>query len=96
MADNWDFNGHHASWNIQFNRILNDWEVGAVGDMLMRLQKYSLNAGRLHSLIWALNKNGLFSVKSCYDTLGIRGSIKAPVFWENYIPSKFSFYAWEA
>lgn len=83
VAENWLLNGTQAGWNVQFTRNLNDWEIELAGDMLSKIQKCKLETEKKDYLKWKLCKMGCFSVKSCYESLCIKGNVKEPIFGEN-------------
>ena len=49
-------------------------------------------------MLWNASKNGIFSVKSLYNTLDSGGAVPFPwrIIWSPCVPTKVGFFAWEA
>ncbi|RVX19610.1 26S proteasome regulatory subunit 8-like A [Vitis vinifera] len=49
-------------------------------------------------VVWNASKNGIFSVKSLYNTLDSGGAVPFPwrIIWSPCVPTKVGFFAWEA
>ncbi|KAG5579589.1 hypothetical protein H5410_050216 [Solanum commersonii] len=61
IAEMWSQQG----WNITFRRLLNDWEVDRVANLLQRLEDFSgLNTNRCNR--WKHDRDGEFSVGRMY------------------------------
>ncbi|RVX03362.1 hypothetical protein CK203_019838 [Vitis vinifera] len=76
----------------------NDWELEAVASLLSVLQGKRLNVGMEDRVVWNASKNGIFSVKSLYNTLDSGGAVPFPwrIIWSPCVPTKVGFFAWEA
>ncbi|RVW49018.1 Transposon TX1 uncharacterized 149 kDa protein [Vitis vinifera] len=76
----------------------NDWELEAVASLLSVLQGKRLNVGLEDRVVWNASKNGIFSVKSLYNTLDSGGAVPFPwrIIWSPCVPTKVGFFAWEA
>ncbi|RVW39045.1 putative ribonuclease H protein [Vitis vinifera] len=76
----------------------NDWELEAVASLLSVLQEKRLIVGMEDRVVWNASKNGIFSVKSLYNTLDSGGAIPFPwrIIWSPCVPTKVGFFAWEA
>ncbi|RVW12477.1 hypothetical protein CK203_093457 [Vitis vinifera] len=83
VEDCWDYMGDAGGWNPCFSRSFNDWEMEAVASLLSVLQGKRLNVGMEDSVVWNASKNGSFSVKSLYNTLGFWWC--SPVSVENHM-----------
>ncbi|KAL6345789.1 hypothetical protein AAG906_017541 [Vitis piasezkii] len=76
----------------------NDWEVETVERLLSTLQGKRLVAGLEDRVLWKASKNGIFSVKSLYNTLESSRAVPFPwsIIWSPCVPTKVGFFAWEA
>jgi len=83
-----------SSWNIQPRRNLNDWEIEEMGRLLTSLEGYSLGkGGQPDEMIWLLDVDNGFSVKSMFDGLCPSNQRLFPgtCVWNPEIQSKVSF-----
>ncbi|RVX00739.1 putative ribonuclease H protein [Vitis vinifera] len=98
VADCWDSMGDAGGWYPCFSRPFNDWELEAVASLLSFLQGKRLNVGMEDRVLWNASKNGIFSVKSLYNTLDSGGAVPFPwrIIWSPCVPTKVGFFAWEA
>ena len=98
VTDCWDSMGDVGGWIPCFSRSFNDWEVEAVERLLSTLQGKGLVAGLKDRVLWKASKNGIFSIKSLYNTLD--SSCAVPflwsIIWSPCVPTKVGFFAWEA
>ncbi|RVW67016.1 hypothetical protein CK203_064869 [Vitis vinifera] len=97
VEEMWDQSSDQGGWNLRFLRNFNDWEVGMVGDLLLKLRglRPSLEED---SVSWKGGKSGKFKVKEAYSCLV---SLWTPFFrkkciWVDRVPTKVAFFAWEA
>ncbi|RVX15951.1 Auxilin-related protein 1 [Vitis vinifera] len=97
VEEMWDQNSDQGGWNLRFLRNFNDWEVGMVGDLFLKLRglRPSLEED---SVSWKGGKNGKFKVKEAYSCLV---NLWTPFFrkkciWVDSVPTKVAFFAWEA
>ena len=90
--------GESGNWNICFVRNLNDWELGAMECFLSLLQGHSVNKEQEDRVVWKGENKGAFSVKGLYSVLETDCTIPFPlkIVWNPWIPSKVSFFTWEA
>ncbi|RVW26469.1 hypothetical protein CK203_093933 [Vitis vinifera] len=72
------FYGGCGGWYPCFSRSFNDWELEAVASLLSVLQGKRLNVGMEDRVVWNASKNGIFSVKSLYNTLDSGGAVPFP------------------
>lgn len=85
-------------WNIQPRKNLNDWEIEEVGRLMDLLERYSLGArDSSDEMVWALDEEQGFSVKTMYDGLICAGlpSFPSKCVWNLLIQIKASFLLWE-
>ena len=80
-----------------FSAVFNDWEIDDVLNLLAAIHGVRLNPDRIYNLVWSISKSGVFIVKSCYDKLmgGNVENFPIKLIWNNCIPTKISFFAWE-
>ncbi|RVX02717.1 LINE-1 reverse transcriptase-like [Vitis vinifera] len=97
VEEMWDHNSEQGGWNLRFLRNFNDWEVGMVGDLLLKLRglRPSLEED---SVSWKGGKNGKFKVKKAYSCLvnHIDTAFPEKCIWVDSVPTKVAFFAWEA
>ena len=97
VADVWS-HSEGGVWAPTFSRRINDWEVFDVEHLLLRLQGRRVYSDVEDQVIWTKAKDGRFSVKSLYKALEPERlrDFPARVIWNSLVPSKVSFFAWEA
>ncbi|RVW15849.1 Exportin-7 [Vitis vinifera] len=78
--------------------LFNDWEVEEVERLLSSIQDKRLDADGEDRMLWKGTKNEIFTVKSLYKSLDHSCAVSFPgnIIWSPYVPSKVSFFAWEA
>ena len=98
VADCWDSMGEVGGWNPRFLRPFNDWEVEEVERLLLIIQGKRLNADLEDRMVWNETKDGIFSVKSCFNSLDHSSAVPFPwrIIWSTFVPTKVGFFAWEA
>lgn len=82
-------------WNIQPRRNLNDWEIEEMGRLMMSLDGYTLGDREQQDvMIWILDVDNEFSVKTMYDGLCTSNHCLFPrtCVWNPTIQSKASFF----
>ncbi|RVX20512.1 Transposon TX1 uncharacterized 149 kDa protein [Vitis vinifera] len=94
----WDSSGVEGAWSPRFSRPFNDWEVEEVERLLLTIRGARLSPLMEDRMMWKVTSNGSFSVKSLYNDLSSRraGLFPHGVIWNPSVPSKVSFFAWEA
>ena len=98
VADCWDSVGDVGGLIPCFSISFNDWEVETVERLLSTLKGKRLVAGLEDRVLWKASKNGIFSVKSLYNTLESSRAVPFPgsIIWSPCVPTKVGFFAWEA
>ncbi|WMV38568.1 hypothetical protein MTR67_031953 [Solanum verrucosum] len=79
IYDMWSAQG----WNLFFRRLLNDWEIDRVADLLNRIDDFNGTTAEPDTLRWKHNIDGQFSVKRVYkmeERVQCRGQ---PKIWRN-------------
>ena len=86
--------GDVGGWIPCFSRSFNDWEVEAVERLLSTLQGKRLVAGLKDRVLWKASKNGIFSIKSLYNTLESSCAIPFPwsIIWSPCVPTRVGFF----
>ena len=94
----WDTSGGEGAWSPRFSKPFNDWEVEEVERLLLTIRGARLNPLMEDRMMWKVNSNGIFSVKSLYNDLSPRraGLFPHGLIWNPSVPSKVSFFAWKA
>ncbi|WMV29916.1 hypothetical protein MTR67_023301 [Solanum verrucosum] len=75
IYDMWSAQG----WNLFFRRLLNDWEIDRVADLLNRIDDFNGTTAEPDTLRWKHNIDGQFSVKRVYkmeERVQCRGATK--------------------
>ena len=97
VEEMWDQSSGQGSWNLNFLRDFNDWELDLVGDFLhiLRGHKPSLEED---SVLWRKGRSGQFKVKEAYRLLAKSNDTGFPSrsIWVARVPTKVAFFAWEA
>ena len=97
VEEMWDQNADQGGWNLRFLRNFNDWEVGMVGDLLLKLRglRPSLEDD---AISWKGGKSGKYKVKKAYSGLVNPSDTVFPEksIWVDSVPTKVAFFAWEA
>ncbi|KAL6321191.1 hypothetical protein AAG906_015535 [Vitis piasezkii] len=94
VADCWDSMGDAGGWYPCFSRPFNDWELEAVTSLLSFLQGKRINVVMEDRVLWNASKNGIFSIKSLYNTLDSGGAVPFPwrIIWSPCVPTKVGFF----
>ena len=95
-------NGGSRSWNIQFHKAPDDWEEERVFAFYEHVYSKMPRGEGIDSLIWKLTSNGVFDVRSFYNSLSTPPTFP-PTFpfhwkciWSIKVPSRVSFFLWTA
>jgi hypothetical protein len=98
IANNMEPSNISIQWNIQFTRLLHDWEVGELASFYKRLYDCKLRGVGKDKLWWMPYRKGLFEVKSFYRALSPLGLVSFP--WKSVWKSKalpiVAFFIWTA
>ena len=87
-----------CSWNIQFHRAPDDWEVERVDAFYEYIYSKMPKGEGVDSLFWNLTPNGVFDVRSFYNSLSAPSTISFPwkCVWSSKVPRRVSFFLWIA
>jgi hypothetical protein len=98
IANNMEPSSNSIQWNIQFTRLLHDWEVGELASFYKRLYDCKLRGVGKDKLWWMPSRKGLFEVKSFYRALSPRGLVSFPwkSVWKSKAPPRVAFFVWTA
>ena len=97
VAEFWVASGSGEGWNFSFGRHFQDWELEEVQNFLATVNPQSINPNITDRLWWNKEKNGCFSVKTCFELLegGSQQSVPLKMMWNPTVPTKVGFFAWE-
>ncbi|WMV19366.1 hypothetical protein MTR67_012751 [Solanum verrucosum] len=94
IYDMWSAQG----WNLFFRRLLNDWEIDIVADLLNRIDDFNGTTAEPDTLRWKHNIDGQFSVKRVYkmeERVQCRGQPKIwRNLWNSPSPTKVKCFTW--
>jgi hypothetical protein len=98
ITDNMERSSNSIQWNIQFTRLMHDWEVGELASFYKSLYDCKLRGEGKDKLWWVPSRKGLFEVKSIYRALSHRGPVSFPwkSVWKSKAPPRVAFFVWMA
>jgi hypothetical protein len=98
IADNMEHSSNSIQWNIQFTRLIHDWEVGELASFYKCLYDCKLRGEGNDKLWWVPSCKGHFEVKSFYRMLSPRGLASFPwkSVWKSKAPPRVAFFVWTA
>ncbi|XP_059308767.1 uncharacterized protein LOC132059938 [Lycium ferocissimum] len=70
-------------WNLSFRRLLNDWEVDRVANLLHSLQEFKGTTSEPDTLRWMHRKDGVFSVNKAYRLTNMQPNRNQQILWRN-------------
>uniref|UniRef100_A0A2N9GZ95 Reverse transcriptase zinc-binding domain-containing protein n=1 Tax=Fagus sylvatica TaxID=28930 RepID=A0A2N9GZ95_FAGSY len=86
VADYMQFSHGNLSWEVEFVRNLQDWELDSLVSFLARLYLVSLNDSGLDQTCWQWDSKSEFSVHSYYRCLHVPIAVQFP--WKGVWKSK--------
>uniref|UniRef100_A0A2N9HC19 Reverse transcriptase zinc-binding domain-containing protein n=1 Tax=Fagus sylvatica TaxID=28930 RepID=A0A2N9HC19_FAGSY len=99
VSDIYHFQGSTISWDIEFTRSVQDWELEMVDSFMSLLYSQIIRPGVVDSLCWTPSCRGLFEVRSFYTTLispNPPGTFPWKSVWKAKVPSRVAFFVWTA
>jgi hypothetical protein len=98
IADSMEYSSESIQWNIQFSRLIHDWEVGDLATFYKCLYEYKLRGEGRDKLWWMPSRKGVFEVKSFYRALSPHGLGSFPwkSVWKSKAPPRVAFFVWTA
>jgi hypothetical protein len=98
IADNMEHSSGIIQWNIQFTRLIHDWEVEVLALFYRCLYDCKIRGVGVDKLWWVPSHKGLFKVKSYYRVLSPTGVTTFPwkSIWRSKAPPRVAFFAWTA
>ena len=98
IADNMECSNGIIQWNIQFTRLLHDWEVEVLASFYRCLYACKMRGVRDDKLRWLPSCKGIFEVKSFYRVLSPPRPSSFPwkSIWRSKAPPRVAFFAWTA
>jgi hypothetical protein len=97
VSDICHFQGSTISWDIEFTRSVQDWELEMVESFMSLLYSQTIRPGVVDSLCWTPSCRGLFEVRSFYTTLispHPPGIFPWKSVWKAKVPSRVAFFVW--
>ena len=97
MAEAWNHLDDEGGWNRNCVRAFNDWVIDLVVNLLHVLQNERVSTA-LDRVIWKGAVDATFTICNAYNLLVSSSVSRFPVklIWMAYVPSKVSFFTWEA
>ena len=97
VCEVWDSSLGQGGWNLSLARDFNDWEIDQIGEMLNLLKDFRISQEE-DSVRWKREGNGVFGAKGAYRSLSgySVGAFPNRRIWMDRVPTKVSFFAWEA
>uniref|UniRef100_A0A2N9HXJ9 Reverse transcriptase domain-containing protein n=1 Tax=Fagus sylvatica TaxID=28930 RepID=A0A2N9HXJ9_FAGSY len=97
VSDIYHFQGSTISWDIEFTRSVQDWELEMVDSFMSLLYSQIIRPGVVDSLCWTPSCRGLFEVRSFYTTLispNPPGTFPWKSVWKAKVPLRVAFFVW--
>ncbi|RVW52237.1 LINE-1 reverse transcriptase-like [Vitis vinifera] len=97
VCEVWDSSLGQGGWNLSLARDFNDWEIDQIGEMLNLMKDFRISQEE-DSVRWKREGNGVFGAKGAYRSLSGHsvGAFPNRRIWMDRVPTKVSFFAWEA
>ncbi|RVW16378.1 hypothetical protein CK203_067822 [Vitis vinifera] len=97
VCEVWDSSLGQGGWNLSLARDFNDWEIDQIGEMPNLLKDFRISQEE-DSVRWKREGNGVFGAKGPYRSLSgySVGAFPNRRIWMDRVPTKVSFFAWEA
>jgi hypothetical protein len=98
VADNVERSNGTIQWNIQFTRLIHDWEVEVLAEFYRCLYSCKLREDGEDKLWWIPSRKGGFEVKSFYQALSSNEPASFPwkSIWRSKAPPRVAFFVWTA
>jgi hypothetical protein len=98
IADNMEYSSESIQWNVQFSRLIQDWEVGELAAFYKCLYEYKMQGEGRDKLWWMPSRKGVFEVKTFYRALSPHGAVSFPwkSVWKSKAPPRVAFFVWTA
>jgi hypothetical protein len=98
IADNMEYSSESIQWNVQFSRLIQDWEVGDLAAFYKCLYENKIRGEGRDKLWWMPSSKGVFEVKSFYRAISSHGSVSFPwkSVWKSKAPPRVAFFVWTA
>ena len=92
VVEGWNHLDDGGDLNLNCVRAFNDWKIDSMANLLHVLQKERV------SIMLDRVTDAIFIVRNAYNLLVSSSISRFPVkqIWMAYVPSKVSFFAWEA
>jgi hypothetical protein len=97
VADHFCLQGSNHVWDIEFSRLVQDWELVVVDSFIELLYSHVSRSGWMDSLCWTPSRRGIFEVRSFYSILvqpTPQGNLPWKCVWKAKVPSRVAFFIW--
>ncbi|KAG2707779.1 hypothetical protein I3760_05G162800 [Carya illinoinensis] len=90
--------GGRSTWNINFGRAVQDWEINSIADFYSFIYSIRVNSQQEDVIWWVPARKDIFSVKTFYKALTPESNSLFPwrKIWRRKAPPKASFFVWTA
>ncbi|KAE8667710.1 NUP155 protein [Hibiscus syriacus] len=101
LVDFGEYSSTGWSWEVQFRRNLNDWEIEQWANLMAVISSFTLSMDSSDGMIWKGTGDGLFTVKSAVKlcSFGSLGSEEAyfwnKIVWKGQLPPKVESFMWQ-
>jgi hypothetical protein len=98
IADNVERSNGIIHWNVQFTRLIHDWEVEVLASFYRCLYSCKLREDGGDKMWWVHSRKGSFEVKTYYLALSANGHSAFPwkSIWRTKAPPRVAFFVWTA
>jgi hypothetical protein len=98
VADHVHFRGASVHWEVQFTRLVQDWELESVSLFLELLYSATIHRLEEDKLCWKPSPDKGFQVKSYYKEICSPGTGSFPwkSIWKSKVPPRIAFFTWTA
>ena len=99
VADHFRLQGSNHVWDIEFSRLVQDWELVVVDSFMELLYSHVSRSRWMDSLCWTPSQRGIFEVRSFYSVLvqpTPQGNLPWKCVWKAKVPSRVAFFIWTA
>ena len=98
VADFMHFRGGSVHWEVNFTRLIQDWELESISSFLDLLYSVTVHRDEEDKLIWKLSPGKGFQLKAFYNAICSPGFGSFPwkSIWKTKAPPWVAFFSWTA
>jgi hypothetical protein len=98
VADHVHFQGDSVHWEVQFTRLVQDWELESVSLFLESLYSVTIHRFEEDQIRWKPSPDKGFQVQSYYKEICSYGTGSFPwkSIWKSKVPPRIAFFTWTA